>query len=46
MIRSLRWTHNRIFLVAALILPLLLVAALWVRRPVPVNPVLPVKESR
>ena len=41
MIQSLRKTHRLIFLVLAVLLPLLLIAALAVRRPAPVNPQLP-----
>lgn len=46
MIRSLRQAHNRIFLVAAILLPLLLLCALWVRRPFPVNSQLPIIQTR
>jgi hypothetical protein len=46
MIRSLRRAHNRIFLLAAILLPLLLLCALWVQRPFPVNPQLPTSQSR
>lgn len=46
MIYSLRRAHSRIFLVAAILLPLLLLSALWARRPVPLNPQLPVQGSR
>lgn len=49
MIRSLRRAHNRIFWMAAILLPLLLLSALWVRRPFPLNsqlPANPVGEAR
>ena len=41
MIQSLRKTHRLIFLALAVLLPLLFMAALAVRRPMPVNPPLP-----
>lgn len=46
MIRSLRRSHGRIFILAALLLPLLLFSALWVRRPFPVNASLPLSIGR
>jgi hypothetical protein len=46
MIHSLRHAHNRIFLLAAILLPLLLLCALWVRQPFPVNSQLPTIQSR